>query len=275
VKNGENKNLNREELADLFAANYHQLLSDVMGGAFREYNMPLLNVNFPSEVAPFAFEYSYPLFFNENFLTSIRRGSDCGVASEMAKSNLFKASKNKTNVIHVAAHLRRGDAQTNKVKGRKRITEDNAYIDLFTAIKAAMAGVSPGVTVDMHAFTSCSRALDDAACDMYSESVQNIYRPHRISIHMDYENSATATQDAIRTWAHFIFADILIVAKSSFSFTPAIFNSNCVIYEPHWSKPLSSWVTVNMTWAADRANAVELRQRMEKKLPRCLKFLKN
>jgi len=275
VKNGENKNINREELRDLFDANYHRLLSDVLGGAFREYNTPLLNVNFPSEVAPLAFEYSYPLFFNEKFLASIRRGSDCGVAFEMTTSNLFKPSSNESRVIHVAAHLRRGDVETNKVKGRKRITEDNAYIELFTGIRSAIARISPGVMVDMHAFTSCSRALDEVACDKHSEYVQSLYRVHGISVHMDYENSATATKDAIRTWAHFISADVLIVAKSSFSFTPAMFNANCVIYEPHWSKPLSSWVTMNMTWAADKINAAELTQRMAKELPKCLQQLKN
>jgi hypothetical protein len=188
----------------------------------------------------------------------------------MAKYNVFKPTTAEARVIRIAAHLRRGDVETNRIKGKKRITEDDAYIELFSALKAAISRVLPGAEVDAHAFTSCSHSLSNSACDKYSDSITRVYRSYGITVHVDYENSAAATEEAIRTWAHFISADVFVVAKSSFSYTPAMFNAGCVIYEPHWSKPLPDWLTVNMTWAASKANAAELRRHLEQHLSRCL-----
>ena len=238
------------------------------------FEAPLLNVNLPSEAAPAAYEYSHPFFFNSRFLTALRRGSQCAVARAMSKSNLFKAAPSSEKIIiRIAAHLRRGDVETNKIKGRKRITDDEAYIELFLALFETIGHILPTAEVDAHVFTSCSHSLANSACDKYADILASIYHPFEIKVHVDYENSATATEDAMRTWAHFISADILIVAKSSFSFTPAIFNDGCIIYEPHWSKPLPEWVNVNMTWIGSKSTSVraELTRQLQRSLPKCLK----
>ena len=42
-----------------------------------------------------------------------------------------------------------------------------------------------------------------------------------------------------------ISADIFIMSKSSFSYVPAVFNNNKVIYTEMWHKKLDNWISHN------------------------------
>ena len=45
-----------------------------------------------------------------------------------------------------------------------------------------------------------------------------------------------------KTWEIMIDSDILIMSKSSFSWVPAMYNQNLVIYPECWLKKLPKWV---------------------------------
>jgi predicted GH43/DUF377 family glycosyl hydrolase len=47
------------------------------------------------------------------------------------------------------------------------------------------------------------------------------------------------------TWKKLINSDILIMSKSSFSWVPAIYNKNLVIYQECWLKKVNEWVSNN------------------------------
>lgn len=44
-----------------------------------------------------------------------------------------------------------------------------------------------------------------------------------------------------KAWNLMAQADILVCSKSSFSFVPALYNTNYVVYQPFWHEPLPSW----------------------------------
>ena len=44
---------------------------------------------------------------------------------------------------------------------------------------------------------------------------------------------------------HMVSADVLIMAKSSFSYSAALFSKGVIIYLPFWHTPLQNWLVVN------------------------------
>ena len=51
--------------------------------------------------------------------------------------------------------------------------------------------------------------------------------------------------DLWTAWKDMITADVLIMSKSGFSYTPSIFNQNLVLYTPMWRPKLPNWVEVD------------------------------
>ncbi|WP_143593741.1 hypothetical protein [Synechococcus sp. 1G10] len=45
-------------------------------------------------------------------------------------------------------------------------------------------------------------------------------------------------------WTDMITADVLVLSKSSFSYVPALYNPNIVIYQPFWHAPLPPWISL-------------------------------
>lgn len=58
-----------------------------------------------------------------------------------------------------------------------------------------------------------------------------------VSLHEDF--------DAMDVFYHFVNADILFIAKSSFSYLAGLLNANVVMLTPFWHPPLSTWITLN------------------------------
>lgn len=80
--------------------------------------------------------------------------------------------------------------------------------------------------------------------DIYIFSQDNIYKKYKtiteipnIKLHVD--------TDAITTFHHLSNADILVIAKSSFSYLAGLYNKNIVMYSPLQSPPLDEWKNIN------------------------------
>lgn len=52
---------------------------------------------------------------------------------------------------------------------------------------------------------------------------------------------ATDHASVARDWTLMATCDVLVMSPSSFSFVPALFNPNAVIYKPFWHSPLATW----------------------------------
>ena len=121
----------------------------------------------------------------------------------------------KTNV---ALHIRRGDVNRKKYPSRFSTNQD--YIDLLKKIN-----------------------LENSIIHIFSEGneedlkdIVDAYPTMEIVLHMN-ENIQS-------TFHHLVMANVLIIAKSSFSYCAALLNKNTIIanlIRNWWHKPLSSW----------------------------------
>jgi len=276
VENSASKTVTDEDLATLFAANYHGLVSYVMGGPLRSPDMPLLNVHLAQDPAPAAPDYSHPIFFTDTFIAALQRGAECNVGHVLGKKSYFVShGSTEKRIIRVCAHVRHGDVDGTHLKPTtrlKRITPDAAYFFLFDAISVTIRRILPEAAVDMHAFTSCSNTFNDSVCAEYEASLGAKYGEHNVTLHMDFESNTTAaTSDAMTAWAHFISADVLVTSKSTFSMVPAFFNRQCVVYQPHWNAPLPHWVSTPLWPSQDKLNVSAISDELAFAFPRCLK----
>ena len=150
------------------------------------------------------------------------------------------------------AHLRRGDLASEHIKWHvktARLTSDEWYLNVLAALAQALAVVAPDAQVEFHALTSCTGAY----CDVARTTTMHKFGAHNVHLHVDDEGAAdeSATQDVVRSWAHLIKADILLLSKSSFSYVPALFNQGCVLYEPFWHPSFPSWVTLGENFTGE------------------------
>lgn len=113
----------------------------------------------------------------------------------------------------MAIHVRRGTRH-------KALTEDSHFlplIDIFHQEAPSHARV--------HVYS-----LNDTR-EQYSFNARR-YQAKNVNFHID--KSGHDEEDELLTiWAHFAQASVMVVDTSSFSWFPAFFNQNCVIYMPY------------------------------------------
>ena len=56
-----------------------------------------------------------------------------------------------------------------------------------------------------------------------------------------------ANMDPFTTLRHLTEADLLVTAKSSFSYVAALLNPGLVLYEPFWHGPIPGWIVLYPT----------------------------
>ena len=201
-------------------------------------------------------------YLTPRYLQILRCSAYCHITSTMRKHSHFSSN---TSTLKVVAHIRRGDVLLNDTS---RITTDDIYFRLFRAIHH----IAPHA--ELHAFTSTLQ-MSSIYIDMIAR-----YAAHNITLHVDSEESSTFQNDfdgtnAIKVaWAHFITADILLTSKSSFSTVPALFNSNCVLYQKFWHLPLSQWIVLPISKDGIPSRKKQHWNRIfTQQLPRCIRRL--
>lgn len=115
----------------------------------------------------------------------------------------------------VALHVRRGDIG---IGGKW--TSDQEYSDLVERIRKQL----PSGSADLHVFSE-SRGFNASE-----------YERQHANVHLD-------GRDLLGIWAHMAHAQVLVVARSSFSWVPAFLNEHCVIYKAYGDgrRPLEAW----------------------------------
>lgn len=122
-----------------------------------------------------------------------------------------------TDRLHVAIHIRRGDVAA---KAQAERLTDNSKIEILVR--------------------SIKEAFDDASLR---------YQLHFISegeksdfgLLGNYQARWHLNSSPIESFDRLVQADVLITAKSSFSYAAALLNPKIVIYEPFWHKPMTHW----------------------------------
>jgi hypothetical protein len=188
-----------------------------------------------------------PSHFTSSFLNSLRQTFHCGLSRFLASSTIIhyfpllnqnlptlssSSSSNRKATI-IAMHLRLGDAVYTEARQIPLSWSAQILFELQTLLTAKT------INFQIHLFSSLlskNITFERHLLDSFS-SIENL------NVHVDYEQYAQDnTRQVLTTWTHLIAADVFIMAKSSFSYVPAIYNEHCVLYYPFWHRPLAHWI---------------------------------
>jgi len=143
----------------------------------------------------------------------------------------------------MAVHLRRGDVTPHRYG--TRYTPDTFYLAMINRIRLLLSNV------DLHVFS-----------DYFHDDEEETYEDGLgATLHLQ--------EDITSDWAHFAYADIVILAKSTFSGIPAMLNTKCVIMpSSRYPKtiPLPEWLLVDQDTA--HIQSADLDQRLRACLAR-------
>ena len=133
------------------------------------------------------------------------------------------------NRLRVAIHMRRGD-----------VTEDGPHARRFTDT----------VTVE-RLFQGLERALHGADVP-FSATLYSQGDPAQFGSLADQGVTVDTRADPFETFLQLVTADVLVTAKSSFSYLAGLLSRGVVLYQPFWHGPLDDWVRQSGDGGFDR-----------------------
>jgi len=136
-----------------------------------------------------------------DFISALRQGAQF----------LGRAVRYRPGELSVALHVRRDDIDAREAR---RYTPDGWYYKLVERMGEAYA-----VKMDVHVFSSTG--------SRYNASDFDGFRARGMALHLD--------EDVLDDWAHMARADVLVMARSSFSLIPALLRRQCVLDTTHWT----------------------------------------
>ena len=140
--------------------------------------------------------------------------------------------------FNIAVHLRRGDVTIDN-KESFRYSPNDYSVRVVKQVLSVLRGL--GISATVHVYSQ-GRNSDFAD-----------FEPLRVSLHIN--------ESPFVTFHNLVKADMLIMAKSSFSYAPALLSRGVKIYEPFWHAPLSHWITTDVDKGVDE---VALKKSIEK-----------
>mmetsp|Transcript_91333 Transcript_91333/g.237947 ORF Transcript_91333/g.237947 Transcript_91333/m.237947 type:complete len:201 (-) Transcript_91333:33-635(-) len=161
-------------------------------------------------------------YYSEEFLTALRWPGTPLLSRPLPSS--------KSRPI-VAMHVRRGDMSLGCERCRDRTTPDGWNLWALRRILRALPGA------DVHVFSSLEGRHAPAEFDSYREI--------GASVHLD-------DVEILTPWTYFARADLVVLARSSFSWAPAMLNPSCVVFQKNPRlAPLPGWIEARHQWEAE------------------------
>ncbi|MAV56355.1 MAG: hypothetical protein CMI79_02315 [Candidatus Pelagibacter sp.] len=151
-------------------------------------------------------------FYNDHVLNLFREMYFSRTKPLLTYDNKYK---------NIAVHIRRGDV--NKTKYPSRFTTNKQYIDLLKKIN-----------------------LDNSIIHIFSEGEENDFQDI-VEAFSEIKVVMHINEEIQLTFHHLVMADVLVLAKSSFSYCAGLLNKNIKIANlitNWWHKPLRSWQIV-------------------------------
>jgi hypothetical protein len=118
--------------------------------------------------------------------------------------------------LDVALHLRRGDVQPTG-RWASRYLPSSYFLDILQKLRARDGGLRATVYSEADSAEPFD-AFVDLGCELRLDT------------------------DAGEAWVAMMQADVLVMSQSAFSWVPALYNRNVVIYAPCWYACLDPWV---------------------------------
>jgi hypothetical protein len=155
-------------------------------------------------------------YFSPQFLKGIRKAK-----------KLSNHSNGPTNPV-VALHLRRAaDIGPDRPD---RYTGDAFYYNMAAAIKKHLPNA------EFHVFSEGNPTQFAG----YTERGMHLHLGNSKK-----DGSSSSSSMVREAWEYLSSADVVVTAKSSFSYVPSVFNPNCVIYQIMQHHPLGDWMIVD------------------------------
>lgn len=160
----------------------------------------------------------------------------------------------------VVMHVRRGDLHLGG-HAYTRMTPDEWYIRIADHVAKRFGDLKP----DIHVYTSLR-----SWPHRHNISEFDAYASRGMHLHFERE----ADGGSLEAWAHMIYADVFLMAKSEFSYVPALMNEKCVVYQKFWIHPLPGWIeATDGNWLTRTKKSPEFNFD-EKKLDSCIADVK-
>lgn len=125
--------------------------------------------------------------------------------------------------LNIAVHIRRGDVTPDRHDVADRYTSNDVYVTALTRLSQLC--VELGVVPTFDIFSQGTK--DDFA-------VFDSFKPALFLNHCAMDTFSRLTQ-----------ADVLLTARSSFSFVAGVLNPNVVLFGERQDGPLPSWISIN------------------------------
>lgn len=165
------------------------------------------------------------IFSRSHFHNYINRhAAEYPIIQKELRRKFYKYAKPETavynaNEINIAVHLRRGDVNKTYTT---RFTDNNKIIQLLQQLQ--QLSMDSSVSFKIHIF---SQGKEEDFLE---------FKPYA-SIHLN--------GNIFEDFMYLTKADILFMAKSSYSYCAALLSEGLIIYEPFWHPPLKDWKIIN------------------------------
>ena len=124
-------------------------------------------------------------------------------------------------IINVAIHIRRGDVKS-----------DNQFWEKFTDNGYILRVLQKVLNI------IASHGIETIVC-VYSEGEGKDFKELQ-----NLNARFFLNEDPFTTFNNLVCADVLILSKSTFSYTAGLLSNGIVFYEPFWHRPQANWIKV-------------------------------
>jgi hypothetical protein len=176
------------------------------------------DVKEPVPAAPWIGFADTDRYFNSEFL-KLMRGRYLSALPHKNNSKTFIDTRDSTRV---AVHIRRGDVRDASNKRYTNITQTLAYMSL---VERDIQSIRSSRKLTFHVYS-------EGKPEIFAELVE-AFGQQRVFLHLDDELKIT--------FHDMVSADVLIMAKSAFSYAVALLSMGKVYYQPVRLAPLKSW----------------------------------
>jgi len=170
-----------------------------------------------AEVIPFL--YSYPTV-EKNIDTMFNSAAFHKVRAAFYKD---KVSRYDSTYMNIAVHVRRFNRVDDRIAGSD--TPNSYYVDVINKIRSKYIGNQPK-PLKFHIYSQSQEGFSTSFDEYLADDVV---------LHLN-----ESIQD---TFTDFVFADILVTSRSSFSYVAAFLSCGIVYYQKFWHPPLNHWFT--------------------------------
>lgn len=209
-------------------------------------------------------EGDFDKYFTASYLNALR----CDLLPGLEKFNNKRHAMNTHGPLKVVAHFRSGDLIADRnVRSRRgsRIQAIESYFDMFKTVRKLYPDAL------LSAYTSSIQPNSD-----YDKYLLTSFNSRGIELTIDSElgDVQTVTSRTLSTFSRLIEADILLLAKSSFSHVAGFHNPNCILYEEYTGEFKLFWESyLPKRWIQLKNSSFEIEnsELLKEHLPDCVR----